>query len=117
MIVDAHPDGDGDFLVAIEASVDGFCGHADGHVVGLDFQTFARQCHALEEKRQGAAILGSALEGEFTLSIHSTDGVGHMGVSGHLRYSRGDQFAQRLDFEFSFDPAELQNVLRAINNI
>jgi hypothetical protein len=117
VIVRAHPDGDGNFLVAIEASVDGFGGHADGHVVGSDFRMFARQCRALEEKRQGVASFSSALEGEFTLSLQSIDGLGHLGVAGHLRYSRRDEFAQRLDFEFAFDASELYNVLRALNNI
>ena len=115
--VHACPDGDGDFFVAVEASVDGFCGHADGHVAGSDFQTFAQQCRALEQARQGAATLSSALDGEFTLSFRSIDRVGHLGVAGSLRYRASEECAQRLEFEFAFDPSELQNVLRVLNNI
>ena len=118
VVVHAHPDSDGNYLVAIEASVDGFCGHSDGHVAGSDFQTFAKQCRALEESRQGVASFSSALESEFTLSLRSIDGLGHLGVAGRLHYrAPGEEFAQHLEFEFAFDPSEMQNVLRALNNI
>jgi hypothetical protein len=118
VVVHTHPDGDGDFLVAIEASVDGFSGHADGHVTSSDFKVFADQCRALEKNRQGVASFSSALEGEFTLSLRSIDRLGHLGVAGRLHYrAQGEEFAQRLDFEFAFDPAELQNVLRGLDNI
>lgn len=117
VVVHAHSDGDGDYLVAIEVSCSGFSGHADGHVAGCDFQAFTGQCHALEETRQGVASFSSALAGEFALSLRSTDALGHLAVAGGLRYSRADEFTQRLAFEFAFDPSELQNVLRAVNNI
>lgn len=87
-------------------------------MAGSDFAVFARQCRALEESRQGVASFSSALEGEFTLSLRSIDRLGHLGVAGRLHYrAQAEEFAQCLEFEFAFDPSELQNVLRALNNI
>ena len=105
-----EPDGDGDYLASIEVSVEGFTGHADGHIVGSDWRAFVDALRKLEKARIGEARVESAYPGEFELRFHSIDSKGHMGVSGSLRFSRsgGEVWPhQQLRFAFEFDPSNL----------
>lgn len=111
------PDGCGDYLASIEVAVDGFSGHADGHVVGSEWLAFMDALARLEQTRKGEARFCSAFPGEFEVKIHSIDSRGHMGVSGLLRYSRagGDEWPhQALKFAFAFDPSKLPSFARAV---
>lgn len=110
LVVTFEDDGSGDLLVSIEASSDGFSGHADGHVVGEDWERFVAELGHLERNRKGAARLSSAFPGEFEVVIGARDSVGHMGVSGILQYRRVgvEQWpVQQLHFAFEFDPSLL----------
>jgi hypothetical protein len=110
-------DADGGYLASIEASVDGFTGHADGHVAGRDLAAFVDALTRLEKSRKGEAKLESAASGEFELRLHSIDSRGHMGVSGSLRFSRlgGDYWPhQQLRFSFEFDSSKLAALLRSL---
>ena len=103
----AEPDGSGDFLVAVEAEVEGFSGHADGHVVGDHWKAFMESLRQLEKTRKGSALLESAAPGEFEVLIRAVNGRGHMGISGALRYCVQEERGQRLEFSFEFDPSQL----------
>jgi hypothetical protein len=112
-------DGSGDYLVSVEAAADGFRGHADGHVVGSDFRTFADELKRLEQNRKGIARLASAASGIFELLIESINSLGHMGASGVLQYRRpGVEYwpQQRFEFAFEFDPSQLIHAVRAVHN-
>lgn len=114
LLVTFEDDGAGDFLLSIEASSDGFSGHADGHVIGEDWERFVAELRCLESSRKGAARFASAFPGEFEFEIGSVDSVGHMGVSGVLRYRRVgvEQWPQQqLHFAFEFDPSLLASLM------
>src|SRR5262245_25794647 len=93
---------DGDYLVSVEAEVEGFKGHADGHVAESDFKAFATGLAELERSRKGKTAVASPGPCEFEVIVHAIDGVGHMGVSGILKYLRpGDESpSQTLHFSF-----------------
>jgi hypothetical protein len=115
----ATDDGSGDFLVTIEAQIEGFCGHADGHVFGAAWHAFVRQLAALEAERKGAARLISAMPGDFDLEVMALDSKGHMGLSGVLSYRRAgvDEWpVQQLRFGFEFDPSKLSAFAKAAAN-
>lgn len=110
-------DGSGDYLASIEVRVDGFAGHADGHIVGGEWTAFADALRTLEATRNGEARLASAMPGEFELRIHAINSRGHMGVSGLLHYRRvgADEWPdQQLRFAFEFDQAMLPAFARAV---
>lgn len=118
LVVTIDDDGSGDLLVSIEASSDGFSGHADGHVVGEDWERFATELEHLEKNRKGVACFSSAFPGEFEVVIEARDSVGHMGVSGSLQYRRvgAEQWpAQQLHFAFEFDPSLLNPLVEQLS--
>jgi hypothetical protein len=112
------PDGSGDFLVAVEARSEGFCGHADGVVVGAAWGAFVQELGILEAERKGVARLISAL-GEFDLEVRAIDSRGHMGASGVLSYRPAgieEWPVQQLRFAFEFDPSKLSSFANAAAN-
>jgi len=116
LLITCDSDGAGDFLVAIETKTDGFEGHADGHVVGAEWQQFVADLQRLEKTRKGVARFASASPGEFELSIKAIDSRGHMGVIGVLRYRRvgvEDWPQQQLQFAFEFDPSLLTSLVQS----
>jgi len=120
LTLSSTPDGSRDYLVSVEAAVNGFSGHADGHVAGRDWETFMADLERLEQARQGKACLASAAEGDFELTVHSIDSQGHMGVSGLLRYREAgveDWPQQHLRFAFEFDPTKLAAFLHGLARV
>jgi len=110
-------DGSGDYLASLEVRVEGFVGHADGHIVGAEWTAFVKALCRLEEIRKGEARLESAIPGEFQLRVHSIDSRGHMGISGMLRYRRvgvEEWPYQELRFAFEFDPSKLPEFARCV---
>jgi hypothetical protein len=101
---------DGDYLVSIEVSSFGFTGHIDGHSAKSDFEGFRNDLAALEARRVGEAVLVSAYPGEFSVRIAAIDRVGHMAVTGEIRYATpsNDMRATELKFGFVFDPSQLK---------
>jgi hypothetical protein len=113
-------DGAGDFLVTVETNCDGYKGHADGHVAGDDWQKFLTDLRLLDATRKGSAEFASAIEGEFEISFHAIDSVGHMGVSGALSYRRvgvEEWPKQELHFAFKFDPAQLSLLVHNLSTV
>ena len=112
-------DGGGDYLVSIEAEVEGFRGHADGHVTGADLRAFTDALKQLERSRKGKAVLASALEGEFDVTVRAVDSAGHMGVAGTLRYTSLGQErpSQVLRFEFDFEPSQLTQAVQSAHAV
>jgi hypothetical protein len=118
LAITCDADGDGDYLVSVEAKTHGFAGHADGHVAGSEWEQFVVDLRKLEETRKGAARFGSALPGEFEVLVRAIDLRGHMGVSGVLQYrSIGveDWSQQQLRFAFEFDPSLLPALVESAN--
>lgn len=118
LVVNFDDDGSGDLLVSIEASSDGFSGHADGHVVRENWERFVTELERLERNRKGVACFSSAFPGGFEVLIEARDSVGHMGVSGVLQYRRvGVErwSAQQLNFAFEFDPSLLKPLVEKLS--
>jgi hypothetical protein len=114
--IDCDRDDDGDFVVSIRASVEGFVGHAGGHVVGAEWTSFLDALRRLELTRKGEARFASAYPGEFELRVHSIDSRGHLGLSGMLRFGRrAEEWPhQQLRFALEFEPMKLPLFVRSI---
>ena len=96
-----------DRQIPVSVLSDGFAG--DMSVVWVDataFEQFLAQLAALEARRQGTARLKGMDNPDFWLEFRSTDGIGHMSVSGRVARD-----GQMLEFEFPFCPSLLQNVV------
>ena len=119
MYVNWEAEGSGDYLVSVEAEVEGFKGHADGHVTGADLKAFAEGLAKLERSRKGKAVLTSAAPGEFEVTVQAVDGVGHMGVTGVLRYTSlgHERPSQVLQFELDFEPNQLIEAVKAAHAV
>lgn len=67
------PDGSGDYLVSLTVRVEGFSGHADGHVAGADWIAFVKAIRNLEEtrreKRDSPRYVPGSLSSGFTRLI------------------------------------------------
>lgn len=108
---------DGDYLLSIIVVSYGYSGHASGHVVNPQFESFRSSLATLEKTRQGTASITSFLSGDFEFTIGSIDRVGHMGVSGRLRFdnlSGNWLHLNELRFSFEFDPSELSGFIDAV---
>jgi hypothetical protein len=119
MSLDWDQQEDGDYLVTVEAEVEGFKGHADGHVTESDFKAFTEGLEQLERSRKGRTAVASPGPCEFEVIVHAIDSVGHMGASGILKYLRpGDESpSQILHFSFEFEPSQLIKAVRDIHAV
>lgn len=112
-----HPAGAGDtlFSVSIRVTAMGAVFSADAPVwVSLpQILLFATQLRALDEHRDGAAILESISPGEMRLELRSTDTLGHMAAVGQVgRWSHragGSLNWLALTFTISLDPSNLSD--------
>ena len=103
----------GDYLLDIEVASHGFRGHAGGHVERQDFRSFIADLIRLEQTRKGAARFLSAA-GDFEVVIQSADSVGHLGVRGSLEFSTGTAPSHRLEFQFEFEPSQIEFAARQL---
>jgi hypothetical protein len=92
---------DGDYLVMIVAETRGFRGHAEGHVVKAEFESFAKRVSELATSRQGEASFHAARRGDFELLVKSVDRSGHLGIFGCLRFDSGDGSDERQSLQFA----------------
>jgi hypothetical protein len=109
--------GAGDLRLHVRVAFSTFRGEYDEVWVDAPaFQAFLLELQALEERRQGSAILASMSPNELLLQIHSTDRAGHMGVSGQLGrwcYAGGGGMSWcQVPFSFTLPcPSQLPRIL------
>jgi len=102
----AEPPSD-DLRLLVEVRCPGFTGRIDTWVLREAWIAFAEGLAALDERRQGEAIVESITPQEFRLVVRSTDSAGHMAIEGLLGY-RGVHGETLLTFSpMSFDPSSL----------
>jgi hypothetical protein len=77
---------------------------------------FAGQLRALEERRQGSAVLESMSPGELRLEIRTTDRAGHVAAVGQvgrwLGVGSGDPYWSAVAFRVPFCPTQLPALVR-----
>jgi hypothetical protein len=106
----AEPSSD-DILVVVEVRCSGFTGHIDTWILRRAWIEFCNRLAALEERRQGEAVVESISPRECRLVFRSTDSAGHMAVEGLLGY-RGVYGETLLTFSpMSFDPSILPTLV------
>ncbi len=105
---------DGDYYVNMSVRVQGFKGHADGHVAAGDFGQFAQSIVVLSETRKGEARFASVVPDAFGCTVRSIDGSGHLAVFGILSFSSQAERAgqQRLDFGLEFEPSQIESAAK-----
>ena len=76
---------------------------------------FASQLRALEEKRQGSAVMESMSPGELRLEIRIYDGAGHVGAFGQVGHwchgGVGGPYWSVVTFGIPFCPTELPGLV------
>jgi hypothetical protein len=107
---------DDDLLLNVSVTVGGYCAEDQCWVCAREWRVFLTELRQLERTRQGRADLSGASPEEFKLRIASTDRAGHMAVSGLVGWRRPDEFLQRLEFGFAFDPGMLAALIRELGN-
>lgn len=99
----------GDVLLSIEASSQGFSGHDDVWVYGMEFRTFCRQLVELNRTSQGEAKLTSLTPDKLMLKIFALDPRGHLAVQVMLDHRGGPsgKFQYGVKAAFEFDQTQL----------
>ena len=100
-----------DVLLNVSVGVSGYSAADQSWVVGSDLKHFLTELRALEQKRQGSALLVSPSPDDLRLQFYSTDSAGHMAVRGHLGWNKANGFLLQLQFGFSFEPDKLPYIL------
>jgi len=82
-----------------------------------DLDRFLRELRALDQSRQGQAVLVSPSPDGLRLEFYSTDSAGHMAVRGQLGRTDRYGFLSQLRFGFAFEPDKLPFVLEYFERI
>jgi hypothetical protein len=110
----------GDVELSVEVASEQFSGHGFAWVGGPALAAFLARLNALEERRQGEAVI-EGLPGEFRLRLWSVDRRGHMAVGGlvtnHVYKGEAGPYRHALEFGFEFDPTLLPRVLAGFRAI
>ena len=106
--------GDGDLLLDVSVSVGGYAANDQCWVTSGDWEAFVAGLNELERTRRGTAVLRGASAEMFEIQFAVIDRSGHTGVSGVLVWRSPEQFSQRLEFGFPFDPGLLATTLREL---
>jgi hypothetical protein len=82
---------------------------------------FAGQLRALEERRQGVAVLESMSPGELRLEIRSTDRAGHVAATGQVGHwcygGTGQPLWSAIGFGIPFCPTELPALVQEFGSL
>jgi hypothetical protein len=106
--------GDSDLLLNVSVSVGGYTANDQCWVTSGDWEAFVVELKEIERTRRGTAVLRGASEEEFEIRFTVIDSSGHTGVSGFLVWRSSEQFSQRLEFGFPFDPGLLATTQRGL---
>jgi hypothetical protein len=80
-------------------------------VIRTDLDQFLYELRALDQNRQGKAVLVSPSPDGLRLEFSSTDSAGHMAIRGQLGRTDPNGFLSQLRFGFAFEPDKLPSVL------
>ena len=86
-------------------------------VIRPDLDRFLHELRALDQSRQGKAVLVSPSPDGLRLEFYSTDSAGHMAVRGQLGREDAHGFLSQLRFGFRFEPDKLPSVLEYFETI
>jgi hypothetical protein len=86
-------------------------------VIRTDLDRFVHELRALDQRRQGQAVLASPSPDGLRLEFYSTDAAGHMAIRGQLGWTDAHGFVSRLRFGFTFEPDKLPSVLEYFETI
>src|SRR5262245_10600084 len=92
--------GEDDILLNVSIAVSGYSAADQSWVVESDLARFLAELRALEQKRQGSALLVSSSPDDLRLQFYSTDSAGHMAVRGHLGRHNASGLLLQLQFGF-----------------
>ena len=107
---------DGDYLVSLEATVNGFKGHSSGHVEKQEFERFLNDIAQLNKTLKGHAEFSSVVFDIFAIRFEASDGLGHLAVRGRLSIDEQDLYhssCQSLSFRFDLDSNQLETIVNA----
>jgi hypothetical protein len=114
---DANTPGRDDVLFNVTVETGGYTAADQDWVVRSDLDRFLQQLRALDQNRQGKALLVSASPDDLQLEFYSTDSAGHMAVRGQLGRTEPNGFRLQLQFGFAFEPDKLPSVLEYFGTI
>jgi hypothetical protein len=113
--------GAGDVRLSVQLSAPGFTGVNEKVWVSREAcRTFLTDLGAMETRRAGEALLGSANPGDLNLRVHVYDHAGHVRVVGHVGdyvvWADGGQSA-RIPFRIEIDPGMLASLLESFTSL
>ena len=108
---------DANVLLNVTVQVGSYSGADQCWISANDLKRFLIELRALEARRQGQAVLSGASPDELRLEFYSIDSVGHMGIKGHLGWTRSEEFPLQLKFGFEFGPDRLRLLLEYFETI
>jgi hypothetical protein len=114
---DAHTAGRDDVLLNVTVRTGAYAAEDADWIVRNDLDRFLQELRALDEKRQGKAVLVSASPDDMQLEFYSTDSAGHMAIQGQLGRTDPNGFRLQLQFGFAFEPDKLPAILRYFASI
>ena|SRR5262245_37730978 len=106
-----------DVLLNVTVRVSGYSATDQTWAIKSDLERFLMELRALDQKRQGSALLVSPSPDDLRLEFYSTDSAGHMAVRGHLGCNNASGFLLQLRFGFAFEPDKLPSVLESFEAI
>jgi hypothetical protein len=93
-----------------------FCGASDrAWLASDDFDRFLSSLEALEQSRQGEAVLESMSPGELSVRIHAVARAGHLAmevVIGEQRVGEHSWHERLVKCSFPLDPGQLPQIVR-----
>src|SRR5215471_19014737 len=107
----------GDVRLSITVRTGGYSAADHSWVIRPDLDRFLQELRALDQSRQGKAVLVAPSPDGFRLEFYSTDSAGHMAVRGQLGRTDRYGFLSQLRFGFAFEPDKLPAVLAYFETI
>ena len=114
---DANTPGRDDVLFNVTASTGSYVAADRSWVMKADLDRFLRELRALDQNRQGQAVLLSPSPTGLRLEFYSTDSAGHMAARGQMGRKDAHGFLSQLRFGFTFAPDKLSSVLEYFESI
>jgi hypothetical protein len=114
---DANTPARGDVRLKVTVRTARYAAADHSWVIRPDLDRFLRELRALDQSRQGQAVLVSASPDGLRLELYSTDSAGHMAVRGQLGRKDASGFLSLLRFGFAFEPDKLPSVLEYFETI
>lgn len=107
----------GDLLLLVDVQVHGYAARDSVWIIRGAWLDFLSDLKKLEQTRQGCVVFESLLPDEMALSFYVTNAVGHMALEGFLALATAEDFTQKLQFSFGYDPGDFADFIAGLEQL